>query len=272
MATLLKAAVGAPEIAAQAARLREAHARGQAVSPIRHALPEATIADAYAIQAENTRIWESEGRQVVGAKIGLTAKSVQRQLGVDQPDFGLLFGDMSVLDGDMVAPGRLIQPKVEAEVAFVLKRTPDVARLTAAALAACVDHALPAIEIVDSRVADWDIGIVDTVADNASSGLFVLGDSPVRLDGLDLRLCGMVLEVNGEPASFGAGAACLGHPLHALGWLARTMAELGRPLEAGDVVLAGALGPMAAVREGDRVEARIAGVGDVRVGFGRSGA
>nr|WP_156681740.1 fumarylacetoacetate hydrolase family protein [Sphingomonas profundi] len=240
--------------------------------PIREAWPEATIADAYAIQAANTAFWEAEGRSVVGAKIGLTARAVQAQLGVDQPDFGQLFADMAINDGDTVAPGRLLQPKVEAEVAFVLGRTPDPARLTTAELIDSVAYALPAIEIVDSRIADWKIGIVDTVADNASSGLFVLGTSPVPLAALDLRLCGMVLEKNGEQVSFGAGAACLGNPLHALGWLAAKLAEVGRPLARGDVVLSGALGPMVAVAPGDTVEARIAGLGTVRVRFGKEDA
>lgn len=251
-----------------AARLRECYASGTAMMPIREAYPDAGIEDAYAIQAANTAFWEAQGRSIVGAKIGLTAKAVQAQLGVDQPDFGQLFADMAVLDGDTVALGRLLQPKVEAEVAFVMARTPDIRRLTTAELIDSVAYALPAIEIVDSRIADWNIRIVDTVADNASSGLFVLGTKPTALSEIDLRLCGMVLEKNGEPTSFGAGAACLGNPLHALGWLAAKMAEMGRPLQKGDVVLSGALGPMVAVAAGDSIEVRITGLGSVRVRFG----
>jgi 2-keto-4-pentenoate hydratase len=256
------------EILQQADRLADAYAGG-AVPPVRLALDGATIGDAYAIQSANTVRWIDAGRVVVGAKIGLTAKAVQQQLGVDQPDFGMLFGDMGVEDGGVVAPGRLLQPKIEAEVAFVLRRAPDIARLTTAELIASVDYVLPALEIVDSRIRGWDIGIVDTIADNASSGLFVLGTRPVAIGDLDLRLCGMVLERNGEPVSFGAGAACLGHPLHALGWLARTLASIGRPLEAGSVVLSGALGPMVQALPGDAFEARIEGVGSVRVRFGK---
>jgi 2-keto-4-pentenoate hydratase len=257
------------EIEEQAKLIREAYDRHAPIRPLRDAWPIATIEDAYAIQQANTAFWETKGRTVVGAKIGLTAKSVQTQLGVDQPDFGHLFADMAVNDGDTVQPGRLLQPKVEAEVAFVMARTPDSKRLTTAELIDSVAYALPAIEIVDSRIADWNIRIVDTVADNASSGLFVLGTTPVPLAALDLRLCGMVLEKNGEPTSFGAGAACLGHPLHALGWLAAKMAEVGRPLVRGDVILSGALGPMVAVVPGDNVEARIEGLGSVRVIFGK---
>ncbi len=255
---------------AVAAQLRDCYASGRAMGPIREAFPDASIGDAYAVQAANTAFWEAAGRSVVGAKIGLTARAVQAQLGVDQPDFGHLFADMAVPDGDTVAPGRLLQPKVEAEVAFVMARTPDAGRLTTAGLIDSVAYALPAIEIVDSRIAGWNIRIVDTVADNASSGLFVLGTRPVSLADLDLRLCGMVLEKNGEPTSFGAGAACLGNPLHALGWLAARMAGVGRPLVKGDVILSGALGPMVPVAPGDSVEARISGLGSVRVGFGRS--
>jgi 2-keto-4-pentenoate hydratase len=260
------------DIEHHAARLRGAYGSGAAIAPLRDALAGATIGEAYAIQAANTAFWLAEGRVAVGAKIGLTAKAVQQQLGVAQPDFGVLFADMALGDGDTVAAGRLIQPKVEAEIAFVMARTPDPARLSTSELIGSVAYALPAIEIVDSRIENWNIGIIDTVADNASSGLFVLGSQPVQLADFDLRLCGMVLEKNGEPLSFGAGAACLGNPLHALAWLTRTMAEVGRPLLAGDIVLSGALGPMVAVAPGDFVEARVEGLGSVRVSFERKAA
>ncbi|WP_347270966.1 2-keto-4-pentenoate hydratase [Rhizorhabdus histidinilytica] len=247
--------------------LREAHDRMEPVPPLRTQYPAARLSDAYAIQDCNTAHWLDAGRVAVGAKIGLTAKAVQKQLGVDQPDFGILFADMEVPDGGVVSPGRLIQPKVEGEIAFVLDATPDADRMTTAELLDCVAYALPALEIVDSRIARWDIGIFDTVADNASSGLFVLGTRPVPIEAIDLRLCGMVLEKNGEPASFGAGAACLDNPLHALRWLAGTMARIGRPLAAGDIVLSGALGPMVPVQAGDRIAMRINGIGDVQVRF-----
>lgn len=268
---LMRSEIGAARINEQAKRLRDAYATGQATSPIREALPDATVAHAYAIQAENTEHWLREGRVLVGAKIGLTAKAVQKQLGVDQPDFGSLFADMAVEDGGTVPVGKLLQPKVEAEIAFILSRSPDVTKLTVSELMDSIAYALPAIEIVDSRIANWSIGIVDTIADNASSGLFVLGSKAVPLSEIDLRLCGMVLEKNGDQASFGAGAACLGNPLHALGWLARTMAGIGRPLAAGDVILSGALGPMVAVAPGDYVETRIEGLGSVSVRFGADG-
>jgi 2-keto-4-pentenoate hydratase len=252
-----------------AERLRAAYSGAEPVPPIRDELPAGDVEVAYQVQEVNTEHWLAAGRRLVGRKIGLTSPAVQRQLGVDQPDFGMLFADMAVDSGAEVAAGGLLQPRVEAEVAFVLGRDLDAEEPTMAELLRAVDYALPAIEIVDSRIAGWDIGIVDTVADNASSGQFVLGTTPRRLDdpGLDLRLAGMVLERHGEPLSFGAGAACLGHPLHALRWLAATMVRASRPLTAGDVVLSGALGPMLPARAGDRFQARISGLGAVAVGF-----
>jgi 2-keto-4-pentenoate hydratase len=252
-----------------AERLRAAHTGAEPMPPIRDQLPAGDVDAAYQVQEVNTRHWVASGRRLVGRKIGLTSAAVQRQLGVDQPDFGMLFADMAVDSGAVVAAGSLLQPRVEAEVAFVLGHDLDAAEPTLADLLRAVDYALPAIEIVDSRIAGWDIGIVDTVADNASSGQFVLGTTPRRLDdpAIDLRLAGMVMERHGEPVVFGAGAACLGHPLHALRWLAATMVRAGRPLAAGDVVLSGALGPMLPAAPGDRFEARISGLGAVGVGF-----
>ena len=168
-------------------------------------LPAGAIDRAYAAQEINTKRWLAAGRRLVGRKIGLTSLAVQRQLGVDQPDYGMLFDDMAVLDGWDVAADQLIQPKVEAEIAFVIGRDLDHERLTIADLLRAVEFALPAIEIVDSRIADWKIGILDTIADNASSGLYVLGASPKKLDGLELRLCGMVMEMGGEEVSVGRG-------------------------------------------------------------------
>jgi 2-keto-4-pentenoate hydratase len=193
---------------------------------------------------------------------------VQRQLGVDQPDLGVLFDDMDVTGLAEVPSGRLLQPKAEAEVAFVLEKDLTQPQVTLADVISAVAYALPAIEIVGSRIAKWDIKLLDTVADNASAGLFVLGATPRKLDGLDLRLCGMVMESRGEAVSVGAGAACLGHPLNAALWLARTMAEVGRPLRAGDVIMSGALGPMVGVNPGDVIDARVNGLGSVRTAFG----
>ncbi|MDH6115106.1 2-keto-4-pentenoate hydratase [Kitasatospora sp. MAP12-15] len=230
-------------------------------------LPEDDVEAAYAVQRAQVEEWTAQGRRPVGAKVGLTSPAVQQAFGVFQPDFGVLFADMAVPDGAEVDLARLIQPRVEAEVAFVLGADLPYEQATVADVIGATRYLLPAIEIVDSRVADWDIGIVDTVADNGSSGLFVLGTSPRALAEVDLRLCGMVLEQAGEPVSVGAGAACLGNPLHAVAWLAGRLAQSGQPLRAGDVVLSGALGPMVPVTPGAVYEARISGLGSVRVGF-----
>jgi 2-keto-4-pentenoate hydratase len=256
-------------VAKLAERLRACYTSGEPVPPIRDELPSGDVATAYRVQEANTEHWLAAGRRLVGRKIGLTSATVQRQLGVDQPDFGMLFADTAVDDGATVAAGRLLQPRVEAEVAFVLGRDLAVPEPTIVDVIGAVEYAVAAVEIVDSRIAGWQIGIVDTVADNASSGMFVLGTTPrsLRDPDLDLRLAGMVMEHQGEPVAFGAGAACLGNPLNALRWLAATMAGAGRPLSAGDVVLSGALGPMLPVAPGDRFEARISGLGSVRVGF-----
>jgi 2-keto-4-pentenoate hydratase len=248
-------------------RIFEAHRTGKPSAPVRDLLPEGAIDQAYAAQEVNTGRWLAEGRRLVGRKIGLTSLAVQKQLGVDQPDYGMLFDDMAIPDGWEIRRKQLIQPKVEAEVAFVLERDLDHERLTIADVLRAVAFALPAIEIVDSRIADWKIGILDTIADNASSGLYVLGATPKKLKDLDLRSAGMVMESAGEPVSVGAGAACLGDPLSAMLWLAKTMARVGRPLKAGDTVLSGALGPMAPVEWGDVFEARIEGLGSVRAAF-----
>lgn len=246
----------------------DAYATGVAIAPLRERLiPVGDIDAAYEMQRSMTQHWVSQGRRLVGAKIGLTNPAVQKAFGVFRPDFGVLFADMEVPDGDVVDLKRLLQPRVEAEVAFVLRDGLPHEQTTAVEVMRAVDFLLPAIEIVDSRIEGWDISIVDTVADNASSGLYVLGTRPVKLSDVDLRLCGMVLEHEGEPVSVGAGAACLGNPLNAVVWLACTMARMGSPLRAGDVILSGALGPMVPVTPGARYEARINGLGSVRVGF-----
>jgi 2-keto-4-pentenoate hydratase len=259
--------MSAPSYDALAERLRLAYAAGP-VPPLRDGLSPTDGDGAYAVQALNTQHWLAQGRKIVGRKIGLTAKAVQAQLGVDQPDFGVLFDDMLIPSGGLLSPAKALQPKVEAEVALVLAHDLDKADATAQDVAAAVLHVLPAIEIVDSRIADWKITFADTVADNGSSAFFVLGDQPKPLAGLDLWTCGMALEVNGAVVSLGAGVACLGHPLNAAAWLARTLSLRGEPLKAGDIVMTGALGPMAAIHPGDQIKASIGGLGSVLFSYG----
>lgn len=252
-----------------ARRLREASETAQPCAPIRDLLGDNDLDAAYAVQDLNTRLNLDAGRRLVGRKIGLTSRAVQTQLGVDQPDYGMLFADMDVPEGKDIALPDVLQPKVEAEIAFVVGRDLDDERLTMADMLRGIDHAVAAIEVVGSRIANWDIRIQDTIADNASSGLFVLGTEPKSLGDFDPRLCGMVMERRGEPVAVGAGAACLGNPLSASLWLARVMVRAGRPLKAGDIVLSGALGPMCPATPGDVFEARINGLGSVRASFAR---
>nr|MBL8410842.1 fumarylacetoacetate hydrolase family protein [Dechloromonas sp.] len=254
-------------IEAAAAELKSAALGGGTIAPLRERLAGVSGETAYAVQDINTRAWLAEGRRLVGRKIGLTSLAVQAQLGVDQPDFGMLFADMAVGDGEAVALSRLIQPKVEAEVALVIGRDLTHERHTYADIIGATEYALPAIEIVDSRIANWNIKFVDTVADNASSGLFVLGGRPVRLHDIDLTACAMRMKRGEAVVSQGNGRACLGSPLNAAIWLADTMVRCGRPLLAGDIVLTGALGPMVAVTEPSRYDVSIDGLGTVSALF-----
>lgn len=263
-----------PRDAATQARLQQAadalHDAGRShrfIAPLRDTYAPLTIDDAYAIQRINTERHLAAGRRIVGCKIGLTSVAVQKQLGVDQPDFGLLFDDMGYGDGEPIPASILTQPKIEAEIAFVIGRDLSVDNPGQLDVINAIEYALPALEIVGSRVADWNIRITDTIADNASSSAYVIGNTPKMLAEFDVRLCGMVMERRGEPVSVGAGAACLGSPINAVVWLARTMAAVGTPLKAGDLVLSGALGPMVAVTPGDIFETRINGLGSVRAVF-----
>lgn len=240
--------------------------------PVRSLLPEADIEAAYAVQRLHVEHAVTAGRRLVGRKIGLTSPAVQQQLGVNQPDFGALFADMAIAEGRPIAPRRLLQPKVEAEVALVLSNDLPHRDPTLADLLCATAFALPALEIVDSRITDWDITIVDTIADNASCGLYVLGGTPVPLDRIDLRTVTMTLTKNAEIVSQGTGTDCLGSPLTAALWLASTLAGLGQPLRAGDIVLTGALGPMAVAAEGDVFTAHIEGLGTVGTAFALSAA
>lgn len=254
-------------IAAAAAALQEAWTTRQTCAPVRDLLPQNDIAAAYAVQQIGTRQRLAAGRRLVGRKIGLTSRVVQKQLGVDQPDYGMLFDDMDVPLGSSVDCRRIHQPKVEAEVAFILARDLDDTRLTTADVLAAVDYAVAAIEIVGSRIANWDIRLVDTIADNASSGMYVLGHELRRLTECDVVHATMRMTRGEEIVSTGIGSACMGSPVSALLWLARTAASLGQPLRSGDVVLSGALGPMVVAKPGDAFEARIEGIGFVRAQF-----
>ncbi len=258
----------AATLQAAAQALRGARARRQTIAPVAGTFGLVGIDAAYAVAELNTQARLAEGRRVIGKKVGLTSRAVQQQLGVHQPDFGVLFDDMEFLDGDSVPAGRLMQPKVEAEVAFIVGRELRGPAPSWGEFLAALDCALPALEIVDSAIADWKIGIVDTVADNASSGLYVLGCQPVAIGQLAGATLDMQMSVNGRVASTGSGAACLGHPLRAAYWLARAMAERGQGLQAGEVILSGALGPMVALQRGDEIQAQVSALGSVSCRLG----
>lgn len=242
------------------ARLARALRTGRPCEPVRDLLGE-DLADAYAVQELGIQRRAEAGARRVGRKVGLTSPAVQKQLGVDQPDFGVLLDEMHVAGDGVVSGHTLIAPRIEAEIAFVLAE--DIDDPDPQLVRAAVDYLTPALEIVDSRIQNWDITITDTIADNASSGLYVLGAARSSLAEFTPAEALMTLTSNGQTASRGTGADCLGDPLNALVWVAQTAAALGRPLRAGEVVLSGALGPMIPFRPGEHIEAVIAGLGTV---------
>jgi 2-keto-4-pentenoate hydratase len=250
-----------------AARLQEAADSRIPCAPVRDLLGDSDIGLAYQVQTRLIDHRVKQGARAVGRKIGLTSQAVQEQLGVSQPDFGVLFADMRCSRDGVVPMARLLQPRAEVEIAFVLAADLDDDDLDIGRVRECVGYAVAALEIVDSRVRDWDIAITDTVADNASSGMFVLGSTSVRLDDFEPAEAEMRMTKDGSPASSGTGRACLGDPLEALLWLARTARKYGAPLRRGDVVLSGALGPMVAVSAGSRIDAEISGLGQVSASF-----
>jgi len=237
------------------------------VEPLTSREPDITIEDAYQIQLHMIGRRIKDGERIIGKKIGLTSKSVQQMLGVGQPDFGHLTSAMVYGDGASVPVSKLLQPRAEGEIAFILKHDLSGPGITNADVLRATEAVMPCFEIVDSRIRDWKIKIQDTVADNASSGLFVLGDKAVDPRKLDLSLCGMILEKNGEVMHTGAGAAALGSPVNCVAWLANTLGRLGITLKAGEVILSGALAPMVPAIPGDNMRTSIGGIGSASVLF-----
>lgn len=240
----------------------------ETIAPLTDSYPDMSIDDAYHVQQRLVQRRLDAGETVVGKKIGVTSKAVMDMLGVYQPDFGYLLSGMVYGEGESIAVNTLIQPKAEGEIAFVLKKDLLGPGITNAMVLAATECVMPCFEIVDSRIRDWKIRIQDTVADNASCGVFVLGDRAVSARAVDLSTCGMVLEKNGEVIGTGAGAAALGSPVNAVAWLANTLGRLGIPLKAGEVVLSGALAAMAPVKAGDNFRLSLGGIGACSVRFG----
>lgn len=254
-------------IEAAAKRLRTAEASKKTCAPIRDLIGVEDLASAYAIQQINTSHKISAGGRIIGHKIGLTAPVVQKQLGVDQPDFGSLWYDKEILNGGEISVSELMQPKAEAEIAFVLGQDLTADFITSIDVLNAVEYALASIEIVGSRISNWDIKITDTIADNASASHWIVGHQPIKLQHLDLVNCGMRMENNGKVVAEGIGSACLGSPINALLWLARKMVQMGEPLKAGDLILSGAVGPMVNVAAGDNFNVTIEGLGSVSASF-----
>lgn len=254
-------------IEAAAKRLREANKSRQTCAPVRNLIGETDVEKAYAVQEINTALRIAEGARVVGSKIGLTSPSVQKQFGISKPDFGMLWDDKEVWNGGEISVKEIMQPRAEAEIAFVLGKDLTGEAITSVDVISAIEYALASIELVGSRIEGWDIRITDTIADNASASHWVVGHKPVRLEKLDLINCKMILEKNGKVESKGTGSACLGSPINAMLWLAKTMSRLGKPMKAGDVILTGALGPMLKVEAGDFFRTEIEGLGEVSVQF-----
>lgn len=250
-----------------AGMLFEAYSSGKSIAPLTSTYDDMSLEDAYAIQLLQIEKFLSGGRTIKGHKVGLTSAAMQRLLGVDQPDYGHLLDDFFYLEHEPVPVSRFIQPRIEPEVAFVLKRPLQGPGVTVHEALAAVDFVLPALEIVDSRIEDWKISLFDTIADNASSGAAVLGSTPTPLQDVDLRLAGAVMTCNGAVVGTGAGGAVLGSPLTSLVWLANTVGARGVTLEAGHVILPGAVCAMVPVEAGATFTATFAGLGSVTARF-----
>ena len=249
-------------------QLMTAEASKKAIAPIADQIKaiagnEDPLKVAYEIQQLNLQRRSKAGARIVGKKIGLTSLAVQQQIGVDQPDYGSIFAETAYGTHEIIDGSQWIQAKAEAEIAFVLSKDLDKEQHTLADIISSTEYALAAFEIVDSRIADWKISLLDTVADNATYASFVLGSRPVPLSQLDLTRCGMYIERQGQEVSVGAGVNCLGNPLNAAVWLANRMVAMGTPLKAGDILLSGALGPMVTLGRQESLTAHIEGLGSV---------
>src|SRR5215472_11261190 len=249
------------EIDRLARRLYDDERSARAGLPLSDAHPDMTVADAYAVQLGYVAARTAAGARVVGHKVGCTNPVIQQLFNIDEPDYGHLLDDMLLFDGATISMRTLVQPRVEPEIAFVLREPLRGPGITPVHVLLATAGVLPCFEIIDSRIENWRIKFVDTVADNGSSSRCVLGDRLVPVDHLDLRLLGVVLECNGEVVATGAGAAALGHPAAAVAWLANTLSARGQLLDAGHIVLPGALTTAPTAHAGDVFLASFAGLG-----------
>jgi 2-keto-4-pentenoate hydratase len=247
--------------------LSMAYTTGVPVVPLSETYPTIDVDDAYDIQRRQITLWETAGRTIVGHKVGLTSAAMQAQLGVDQPDFGVLLADTRHEDGSTIDAAIFISPRVEPEIAFILKSDLVGPGVTVQQAVAAVDHVSAALEIIDSRIADWRITLVDTIADNASFGAFVLGASVALSDNLDLAGVECSMLRNGDEVQSGRGDAVLGSSINALVWLANTLGDRGVRLTAGDIVMPGSITAAVAVASGDTIQADFTGIGSVSITF-----
>lgn len=252
--------------------LYDAFVSGRTIPNLRDRVAGMTIVDAYHVQARFVERRIAAGETIVGKKIGVTSKAIQDAIGVFEPDFGQLTSAMAFEDGATINLDSLIQPRAEAEIAFVLKRDLIGPGITATDVLRATDHVRTCFEIVDSRIDGWDIKIQDTVADNASCGVYALGAAKADTRDVDLTLAGLLVEKNGEPIASGVGAAVQGSPLNSVAWLANTLGRLGIPFRAGEVILSGSLGPLIPIDAGDTLVAMIGGLGTCTLSFARGDA
>lgn len=255
------------KIEEHAAHLKKAWTTGEGVQPLTALDPELSIDEAYHVQLHTIEAYVKDGQTITGKKIGLTSKAMQEMLGVDEPDYGHLLDQMEVENGGTISFKDVLQPKVEGELAFILKEDLVGPNVTTWDVLQATDFVVPALEIVDSRVKDWKITLEDTVADNASSGLYVLGGRPKKLTEVDIKQIGMTLHKNNELQNTGVGAAALGDPAKCVAWLANKLAAYDISLKAGEIILSGALSAAVEAEPGDEFCAKFAEFGEVRVSF-----
>lgn len=247
--------------------LATAEKNRKGMSPLTKEQPDLSVQEAYKVQLKNIDKKVNEGQQITGKKIGLTSVAMQKSLGVEEPDYGHLLEEMVIENNGLIDQEQVMQPRVEAEIAFILKkdlRGPNVSTLDVLQATA---YTVPSLEIVDSRIKDWKITLPDTIADNASSGMYVLGDKPIPVQQYSLKETGMVLYKNGELCNTGVGAAALGDPAYCVAWLANKLSTFDITLKAGEVILSGALSEAISAKPGDFFQARFANIGEVGVNF-----
>lgn len=250
-----------------ARELFEAEETTSEIKPLTERDKDLDVKDAYQIQLETVKLKTDQGKKVIGKKVGLTSKAMQEMLKVDEPDYGHLFDDMEVKNGDVIDTKTMIAPRVEAEIGFILSEDLVGPNITFLDVIMATDYVVPTLEIIDSRIEDWKIKLVDTVADNGSSAKVVIGDQKKNLEEVDLRLNGMILSKNDDIIATGAGAAALGHPAEAIAWLANKLSEFDITLKKGELILPGALSGAVAAEAGDDITADFGTLGTVSVSF-----